>query len=147
MATTITIVEQLVNLIVTAGPDVKLTVANEQGVQGPQGSAGNPGLVPVFTRQGNLYMVTGTQRFYVERTGIVNKIRASVGTAPVGSAIGVTVLKNGSSFATLSIAQNTNTIVATSGASVTSGDYFTVNITSVGSTTPGADLTVAITID
>ena len=121
-----------------------VTLSNQRG---PQGPSGNAGLTPVFTRQGTLYAVTGQQRFYVERSGTVNPIRASVGTAPVGSPILVNVMKNNVSVASLSIAAGSFTAVSTANVAVDAGYDFTVNIASVGSTTPGADLTVAITIN
>lgn len=124
-----------------------ITLSNEKGPQGPQGPTGNTGLTPMFSRQGNLYAMEGRGRLYVERSGTVSNIRASVGTAPVGSAVVVDVLKNGSEVAILTIAAGSYTTVYTTPIAVSSGDYFTVNISSVGSTTPGADLTVAVTID
>lgn len=121
-----------------------VTMSNQRG---PQGESGNAGLVPVFTRQGTLYAVVGQQRFYVDRAGTVNPIRVSVGTPPVGSSIVVDILKNSVEVASLSIASGSYTSVSTASVAVDAGDYFTVNIASVGSTTPGADLTVAITIN
>lgn len=153
MTTTVTILEQETRVTV-AQPDVinvsvyprntSLTISNDQG---PQGATGNSGLSPVFTRQGTLSPVVGQQRFYVERSGTVSVVRASVGTAPTGSSIVVDLMKNGSEVASLAIPNGGYTVASTSTFTVDAGDYFTVNISSVGSTNPGADLTVAITIN
>jgi len=100
----------------------------------------------------DLAITTGTHRFYVYfPSGAGRTVRAfwaSVGTAPAGQAINLRVNRNGSSMATFSIAAAANT----SGRSaqntrLTSGDYFTVDITQVGSTTVGRDLVVAMDLE
>lgn len=113
------------------------------------GPAGAYGLNPVFSRQGTLTTQVGTQRLYVERSGTLAVVRATVGTPSTGSAVVVDVNKNGSSILSspISVAAGAYTQTGTIGsASVTAGDYFTVDIDAVGSTTPGANLTVTITI-
>lgn len=125
-------------------PEVTVTVSNEQGPQGPQGS---PGLVPVFTRQNDLSVVTGKTRFYFEATRTINSIRASVGTVPTGSGVVVETFINQVSIGSVTIPSGQNTAVLTVNKVVNSGDYATVSITSVGSTTPGTDLTLALNIN
>lgn len=142
-----TVVRPDVGGVVNVSVVPRLTSVTVSNQRGPQGATGNSGLTPVFTRQGTLYPLTGQQRFYVDRAGTVNPIRVSVGTPPVGSAVVVNVLKNNVQIASLSIPSGSYTSVSTATVAVDAGDYFTVNIASVGSTTPGADLTVAITIN
>lgn len=124
-------------------------VTSWTGLDYATGQAGAQGLTPVFSRQGTLGILTGTQRMYVERAGTVSVARAAVGTPSVGSPILVDVNKNGttilSSPISIAAGQNTATGTISSGA-VSIGDYFTVDIDSVGSTSPGANLTVTITI-
>ncbi len=113
------------------------------------GTAGSSGLNPVFSRQGTLATLTGTQRLYVERTGTIGVVRASVGTPSVGSPVVVDVNKNGTSIlsAPISVAAGQYTATGTiSNSSCVAGDYYTVDIDSVGSTSPGANLTVTIYI-
>ncbi len=113
------------------------------------GPAGAYGLNPVFSRQGTLTTQTGTQRLYVERSGTLAVVRATVGTPSTGSAVVVDVNKNGTTVlsAPISVAAGAYTQTGTiSNASVSAGDYFTVDIDSVGSTTPGTNLTVTLTI-
>jgi hypothetical protein len=113
------------------------------------GATGPQGLTPIFTRQGTLSTMTGTQRIYVERSGTIAVVRATVGTPSTGSAILVDVNKNGSSVLTTPISISAAAYTATgiiSSSSVSAGDYFTVDIDSVGSTTAGANLTVTLTI-
>lgn len=113
------------------------------------GPAGATGLNPIYSVQGTVSPLVGTHRVYAERSGTVAAVRASVGTAPTGSAILVDVNKNGTSILSspISIAIGSNTAVGTiNNFSVSAGDYFTVDIDQVGSSTAGANLTVAITI-
>ena len=113
------------------------------------GATGPTGALPVFTRQGTVTTGLSGSRYYVERSGTVTVVRAAVGTAPTGSALTVDVLKNGTSIlsSAISIAAGTNTATGTiSTSSVSSGDYFTINVTGVGSTIAGANLTVSVNI-
>ncbi len=113
------------------------------------GAAGSSGLNPVFSRQGTLGVLTGTQRLYVERAGTIGVVRASLGTPSVGSPVVVDVNKNGTSIlsAPISVAAGQYTATGTiSNSSCVAGDYYTVDIDSVGSTSPGANLTVTIYI-
>jgi hypothetical protein len=111
------------------------------------GATGAPGVTPVFTMQDTLGIYTGTSRFYFEASRTITKIRASVGTAPVGSPVVIAVLLNGASIGTVSIAAGTNTATTTISQAVNLNDYVTVNITSVGSTTAGSNLTVTLNIN
>lgn len=117
----------------------------------PTGIAGPSVYNPVFSMQGSLFVSTGIQRFYVERSGIISYIRATIGTSPTGSPVVVDVLKNGLTTldSPISIAPGETTlkgILKVSNISVSEGDYFTVNVDSVGSVTTGANLTVTLEI-
>ena len=114
-----------------------------------KGPTGSPGLSPIFSRQGTLAPGTGLHRLYVERSGIISVVRASVGNPSQGTAIVLDILKNESTILSspLQIAPGEYTSVGTISAnSVSAGDYFTVDITQVGSVTPGDNLTVTLTI-
>lgn len=119
---------------------------------GPQGAQGPAGTQPVFFRSGTLDVQAGASRFYVETTGTIATVRAAVGTAPTGSGITVDVKKNGATIFTNqaarpTIAAGTNTATATPNVTALSaGDYLTVDIVGVGTTNPGADLTVSVRI-
>jgi len=137
MSETVIVVESIT-------PQVSVSMSNDQG---PQGIQGLPGLVPVFSRQNELSVVTGQTRFYFEEARTITKIRASVGVAPTGAAVVVVVYVNGTSIGTLSIAAGSNTTTLTVSKEVTAGDYATVSITGIGSTYPGSNLTVSLTIN
>jgi hypothetical protein len=128
----------------TSGP------SGPQGPTGPTGNTGSYGLNPIFSRQGSLSIVTGTQRFYVERAGTITAVRATVGTPCQGiNPILIDVLINGVSALNAPIALLANSYTALASlaqVSVLPGDYFTVNILQVGSVTAGANLTVTLVI-
>jgi len=120
-----------------------------QGPTGPTGAQGLYGMNPIFSRQGTLVPTVGTQRFYIERAGTVQTVRASVGTSPTGSAVQVNVLINGQTMLNTPILINPGEFTKTGSiaqVSVLPNDYITVNIEGVGSVTAGANLTVTVTI-
>lgn len=102
------------------------------------------GALAVTTGQHKLYNPTGRKlRFF--------QVRASVGTAPTGAAIIVDLKKNGTTIFTGGTGRPTIPISGVTGVSgvpaVTTWEadtYLTVDITQIGSTVPGSDLTVQI---
>lgn len=137
MAETIVVIESIT-------PNVSVSISNDAG---PQGIQGNPGLLPIFTRQNELSVLTGKSRFYFEDARTITKIRASVGTVPTGSGVTIDTLVNGTSIGTVTIAAGQNTATLAVSKSVVAGDYATVSILSIGSTTPGTDLTLTLNIN
>lgn len=104
-----------------------------------------------YNYSGDLEVTTGTKRIYMTRTGAWGDFDMFVDTAPVGANINVNIIKNGSTtIASGSITDgavsSTGESIATSSAGFVSGDYFTVDITQVGSTTAGADLYINLRI-
>jgi len=97
-------------------------------------------------QDGELSVTTGTARWYAPRDIEITKIRPFVGTAPVGSSLNIKVNKNGSSIHTLSVSagQNNAANTVTTPIEVNEGDYLTVDVTAVGSTTAGSDLKLII---
>jgi hypothetical protein len=97
-----------------------------------------------YNYDGTLAVNTGSKRLYMTRTGSLGDFDMFVETAPVGANLTVTIKKNGSQIATGSITDgatsSTANSIATSNAGFVSGDYLTVDITQIGSTTAGADL-------
>lgn len=126
---------------------VVVAVSNDRGPQGPQGNDGPPGVVPVFSVVGVAYVRSGTHRFYVERSATLTKVRASLGSPASGSPVIVTVNVNGVLAGTVTVAAGDYTATTTLSHALAPGDYLTVDITSVGSTSPGTDLTVSATIE
>lgn len=110
-------------------------------------------LTAPFGATGNLVVIAGTQRFYVDKSWTITQVRASVNTASAGQSIIIDVNKNGTTIwstqsnrVTISAGSNTATQTTFNTTSLASGDYLTVDIDQVGTTTAGADLTVQITL-
>lgn len=98
-------------------------------------------------QDGTLSVTTGTARWYAPRDIELTRMRAHINTASVGSNVELRVNKNGSSIQTLSISagqNNTSVISLSPPISVSEGDYLTVDVTAVGSTTAGSDLSLII---
>jgi hypothetical protein len=134
--------------------DHKVKRVNSAGVVTViEAGAGAPKTL-AFSQVGTLAVVTGDFRLYNDTgaTRTITAVRASVGVAPAGASIIVDVLKNGTTIFTTTanrptIAAAANTSGKVTNMDVTSladGDYLTVNIAQVGSTTAGSDLTVQI---
>ena len=92
-------------------------------------------------------------RIYVTVTGTIVEVNASVKTAPSGTSIICDINKNGSTIWStqanriiIADGSNTGTQTTFDTTTVTSGDYFTIDVDQVGSTTPGAKLTVRLAL-
>jgi len=127
--------------------DVGNATTGPQGIQGIQGIQGNAAQsFSLFSLQGNVFVYSGTNRFYFEQAYTLNKIRASVATAPTGSGIVIAVNINGTLSSTITIPAGSNTATTAPLTTISAGDYATISITSVGSTLPGTNLTVSLSI-
>ena len=142
--TPISVTEEVV--VVTVDP------VGVQGPRGPQGVRGPVGTQPVFSRAGMLFEQESPSRFYIDQAATITKVRISVGTPPVGGFVVVDVNKNGTSVFTnqnnrpkIAAGEHTDAAIPDI-TSLVPGDYLTVDIDSVGTTDPGADLTVSVTL-
>ena len=92
---------------------------------------------------GILTLTTGVQRWYVPFASTINSVIARI-TTTANTDVIIAILKNGSAAATLTIASGSIVSSAyTSGISMAVGDYITINITQVGSSSnPGSNLYV-----
>jgi len=96
-----------------------------------------------FQYSGTLAVADGDQRFYFNKDTQLKTILATVGTSPVGSDLIVKIQKNDSDITdTITLASGTSTKSLASTTSFLKNDFATVDITQVGSTTPGANLFV-----
>lgn len=131
----------------TSGPQGPQGDEGPQGEQGDPGPAGPPGTFAVFSATGGLVERVGLSRLYVERATTLTKVRAAVGVPASGSGVVVAYLLNDMKLGDVEIAEGESTGLATLSQPVASGDFFTVDIEQVGSTFPGADLTVSLTLE
>ena len=150
---------QLTDVNDPSGIPVAGEVPTYVGVQGsgghwefkPGGTGGGGSSFPetfVFSKAGAISLSTGTARLYndsgVART--VTAMRLSLGVSPAGSAASFQVKKNGSNFGSaVSVAAGSNTQL-TSGLSLNwpIGEYITVDVAGIGSSTPGSDATFTL---
>jgi hypothetical protein len=95
-----------------------------------------------LTQEGTLETLTGTARWYAPKSITISNITARVDTASAGSSVNLTVLKNGTSVATMSISAGGVKATNTTGFSMVADDYLTINVTQVGSSTAGDTLKV-----
>jgi hypothetical protein len=127
----------------------------DSSAAGGWASLGGGGTVPdqlmPYTRPGVLVVEGGTARMRFPADATIVSVAATVNTAPTGASIIVDVNKNGTTVFTTQA--NRPTIAAAGTASgdqvpavtaIGAGDYLTVDIDQVGSTTPGADLAVVV---
>lgn len=104
-----------------------------------------------FALPGALSVLSGTSRLYNDSGTArqVTTVRASVGTAPTGSPVVVDVKKDGTSLYGVT-APPTISAGANTGASVPDtttwqpGEFLTVDVTAVGSSVAGSNLTVTV---
>jgi hypothetical protein len=98
-----------------------------------------------FARSGPLLVVNGKGRFTFPVAGTIVGWSASVSTPPTGSGLNLRLNRNGSSLDTGTIAAAAfNLAQRPLTQAVAAGDHVTVDITAVGSTTPGQDLSVVL---
>lgn len=111
------------------------------GSLGSGGSTIDPGLRFIaYTRPGELEVFDGTASWYPPKNIVISTLEAWVGIAPVGDDIVAELELNGVVVESIVIAAGDFRSVSESVAiAVTTLDKLTVNLTQVGTTTPGSD--------
>lgn len=100
-----------------------------------------------YVNKGRLRVSNGDERIYISSNSTLSQIDGFAQTAPVGDDITIRINKNGSQAILFAILDGTNSTLETSAdVSLLAGDYITVDITSVGSSVPGSDLQLVLTI-
>ena len=106
-----------------------------------------------WARNGQVTVTTGVSRYMFPYISTILGVSAMINTPPIGSDIILDVKKNGTTIFTTQanrpriIAGANSTAAEVTNMNITSvaaGDYVTIDINQVGSTTPGADLTVFV---
>ena len=98
-----------------------------------------------LVQDGALTVITGTARWYSPRDVQITKIRSHVTVAPAGANLNLDLKKNGVSIQTFNITAGSTTSVNTGLThNISEGDYLTVDITQIGSSTAGSNLNVVI---
>lgn len=99
-------------------------------------------LTVTLLQQGELTVTTGSARWYAPAALTISKITARVATAPTGSAVTILVKKSGTTASTLTISDGGTSDIDNTGFSMTAGQYLTVDVSAIGSTTAGEELNV-----
>lgn len=91
-------------------------------------------------QEGELEVTTGTVRWYAPYNLVINSIVANLGIS-ADDTVAATIKKNGESQTTVTFAATTTSgTPATQTISMSSGDYLTVDVDSVGTSVKGEDL-------
>lgn len=114
-----------------------------QGPTGPRGPAG-PGIC-VYSLVGKRFVANGNMRFYPQQNILIDHVHVAVGVAPAAPGLTVRLNLNGASIGsgTVAAGANTTSFVPSTTALVV-GDYLTLDVTAVGSPTPGSNLVVQV---
>lgn len=98
-----------------------------------------------FGVHGTLLVANDMTLYWVApKAGTFTSIIARVKTAPSGAALQLRINKNGVQVTTLSISSGSTSATGSISISFAQGDYFSLDITQVGSTANGANLTVVL---
>lgn len=107
-----------------------------------------------FSGSGVLLVGTGTFKFPVLYSSRIIGCRSAVGVAPVGTSLLVDVNKNGTTIFTtqgnrpsIATTEVVSTLATPDVQNLEPGDYLTVDIDQIGSTTAGEDLTVVVLLE
>lgn len=105
----------------------------------------------IFSVTGALSVTTGKSKIVLQAAYEVESIHAYVNTAPTGASVIVDVFKNGTTLfttqanrPTISAGANSSTNTLPDVIAFASGDILSVDVSQVGSTVAGSDLTVTI---
>jgi hypothetical protein len=110
-----------------------------------QETAGGVQMPFIYSISGALSVVLGDLRLYALTAGSIALVHVAVGQPSSGSDIIVQVNLNNVGIGTADIVAGTNTAQFTPVSNVFSaGDFFTIDVNSVGSVAPGSDLVVQI---
>lgn len=118
-----------------------------------------PRLQVLSSRSGNVSVVTGKERFLFPFAVTLVGIQLAIGTAPTGTAstpitgaaVVVDINKNGTTIFTtqanrpiIADSANSGSVATPAVTSMAIGDYLTADIDFIGSTVPGADLSIML---
>lgn len=102
----------------------------------------------LFFELGNLTVRPGRGKYRVWENSRITRVSAVLNTAPSGSNATVTITRNGTVIHTLTILNGADAELDDGlNLALSAGDILKANITGVGSSVPGADLTVQVFIE
>lgn len=125
----------------------------QNNLRGPAGSVGPSASVQqvVFSRTGTLTVSAGTAKLVFAQAGTISGIRLAVGVAPAGADLICDVNLNGNTIfttqgnrPTITAGNAIGALTAPDVTTVSAGDYITIDVDQIGSSTAGADLSGTI---
>ncbi len=128
--------------VVDANGDFTFGNVTVAGLQTTTGKVIDGVLEKNYNIPGSLKTNTGTTRWWVPTDISISSVICSTTTAPNGSDVEIAIKKNGTQVDTASVTSNSFSTTTSVSITATTGDYFTVDITQVGSTITGSDLVV-----
>ena len=141
------------DLVIVAPAPPVLEIVHEQtaflefegaGLPGAPGrDAAGVGSMP-FSRLGPMFVSTGAQRFPFAYPFRALSLSVTLGTAPAVGDFVLVLNRNGAPWVTATVVDGTTAATVGIDEDLLAGDYLTVDITSVGSIQPGADLTAIL---
>ena len=101
------------------------------------------GVLMAMSTPGLLSVLTGSMRWYADTAGTLLRVDLGLGATPSGAAVAVTVKKNGTAIGSQTIAPGAvQAVITPSSGPFAAGNWFTYDITAIGTSTPGSDLAV-----
>jgi hypothetical protein len=101
-----------------------------------------------FYYGGNLYVDTTIQKLIAEQSGTISEIRLELETTSAGADVKIDINVNGSSILssalTISAGANSASTTSIASPSIVKGDKISWDIDQIGSTIPGAKLSILI---
>lgn len=98
-----------------------------------------------LTQPGTLATTTGKARWYARHPLTIETVYIAAGVAPLGSALTITIKKNGASVGSFALPDGANeTAPLPTNIAVADGDFITVDVDSVGASVAGSDMTVEL---
>ncbi len=96
-----------------------------------------------FNYPGQLQISTGSARWWSQGNTSIERVRAQVSLTPTGSPVTIDIKKNDVSAQTISISSGQTTAQINTSITTVNGDYITIDLTSVGTTTKAENLVVS----
>jgi hypothetical protein len=127
--------------------------AFQNNLRGPTGSVGPSASVQqvVFSRTGTLTVSAGTAKLVFAQAGAISGIRLAIGIAPAGADLICDVNLNGNTIfttqgnrPTITAGNAIGTLATPDVTAVSAGDYITIDVDQIGSSTAGTDLSGTI---
>lgn len=97
-----------------------------------------------FSRLGGMYVSTGSQHFPFAYPFTALSLSVTLGVAPTGDDFVLVLNRNGAPWVTATVPAGQTSVLVAIDEDLADGDDLTVDVTSVGSSEPGQDLTAIL---